>query len=584
MDGVTFDGGSLAKVLNLNLLQTLRHLQQITREQGLLTPQPMGYRFAHAMFRDVIYRELAPDLKRHLHRAMAERLETDAAARGDHERVGTHWEQAGEPDRARPLLCQAALAAARRQDYTRALDLAQRGGVTIEGRPTLKEPLESDLRLAMAGCLSDIGRHAEAEAQVAALEDAAREAGDDGLRLRATVWRNDFALSVRGAESIDAAALDEAASRLPDGYERGRAHYLLGDVALMRGEEAQAEERLRSADTIFLACGDRRAHAQVLHLLGDLARTRGSTPLAISLLEESARIKDLLGRRTDAAVSRIVACITALQAGRLEGARAVLDAGVRELETTGAELRAAHASVYLAKVEIAEGNYEAARTILLRSLRILDGRDLIYGRLEALMEMAGLLINTGRCDEAESMLREARALAQQGQDIDAQALVEALEVKRLLLAGDPAGARSALTEFERLLTGGLVKPLSRIETLGFVAQCEAYGLAAEGRLSALADSGVQADEPHARSVRAWLAAARALVDPREPGAALVAAAEDIRRVLPGWGRAEAALLADWLEAEGRRRQGDARGAEELRARVRELAAKLPHPALVRLAS
>jgi tetratricopeptide (TPR) repeat protein len=279
-----------------------------------------------------------------------------------------------------------------------------------------------------------------------------------------------------------------------------------------------------------------------------------------------------------------MACVTALEAGRLGGARAVLDAGVHELEAAGAELRAAHASVYLAKVEVAEGNYEAAHAILLRSLRVLDGRDLIYGRLAALTEMAGLLVNTGRCEEAESMLREARILAQQGQDIDAQAFVEALEVKRRLLAGDPAGARSALTEFERLLTGGLVTRLSRIETLGFVAQCEAYGLAAGSRLEVLADSAVRADEPHARFVRAWLAAARALGDPRERGAALVGAAEDIRHALPGWGRAEAALLADWLEAEGRHRQGDARGAEELRARVRELAEKLPHAALVQLAS
>jgi tetratricopeptide (TPR) repeat protein len=359
---------------------------------------------------------------------------------------------------------------------------------------------------------------------------------------------------------------------------------VLGQVGQLRGDLAEAERRFRAADAIYRAGGRSHMHAQIVHLLGDLARARCEHALALELFEESAHLKDVLGRRTDAAVSRITGCLAAIQAGRLDTARATISAGIRELDLTGAEGRAAHASVYLAKVDAAEGEYDKARELLESLLPVLERLHQLYGRLDAHLELGHVLIALGRGEEAHRHLLQAQAVAAAGLDSDGVALAAAFDVKREALTGSPRRARALLPEVLRLLAGP-VTPGCRAEALMHLAQCTVYDPEAASEWSGLEPlmGGVHADL-QGRAAALLLQATRAVRGVAGGTGALLGAAEELKSALPGIARAEVTLLALWLEAAGRLHRGEESAARELRATVRERAQRMSHAALARLAS
>ena len=97
--------------------------------------------------------------------------------------------------------------ATKRQDYLRAIDLAKRSGLLrapIEAAATRDE---ADLLLALTGCFSDLGQHAEAEAMIEQLFAAAKETHDETLYLRTVVLQNDVRFYSKGAAAMDEEAL-----------------------------------------------------------------------------------------------------------------------------------------------------------------------------------------------------------------------------------------------------------------------------------------------------------------------------------------------------------------------------------------
>ena len=82
------------------VLSVLRRMQRLYREKGVVVISPQGYRFANAIFRETIYADLAPDLRRAIHLEIAGHLDARAASESlDPERIGVHWERAAEPER-----------------------------------------------------------------------------------------------------------------------------------------------------------------------------------------------------------------------------------------------------------------------------------------------------------------------------------------------------------------------------------------------------------------------------------------------------------------------------------------------------
>ncbi|MDH3590484.1 MAG: protein kinase, partial [Planctomycetota bacterium] len=131
VDGRLFDADSIAAVAGRPTLEVLRDLQRLYRERRLIDPHGEAYRFSSSVVQRVIYEELAPALRRAIHVALAEHLESREEPVAP-ERVGTHWERGGKPEKAAPYLVDAAIAAAGRQEAHRAIDLFERAGLAPE--------------------------------------------------------------------------------------------------------------------------------------------------------------------------------------------------------------------------------------------------------------------------------------------------------------------------------------------------------------------------------------------------------------------------------------------------------------------
>ncbi len=176
VDGVEFDAEAVAEALHVPVLDVLRRLQRLARTHGLVVARERGHRFAHPLMQEVVYADVAPEFRRALHRRLAEHLEKRAET-VDPERLGTHWERAGEPERAMPWLLEAAHRAATRLENWRCVDLSTRAGIEPG-----KTPVETVLRhtkhvFEFASAVSDLGRQADRDALYADVARSRRERG-----------------------------------------------------------------------------------------------------------------------------------------------------------------------------------------------------------------------------------------------------------------------------------------------------------------------------------------------------------------------------------------------------------------------
>jgi tetratricopeptide (TPR) repeat protein len=388
-----------------------------------------------------------------------------------------HWHHAGAPDRAAPHLRTAALAAAKRQDYSRALRLADLAGVRLADRDPAAVAATADLRLALAGCLSDLGRAPEADQYASAVRGAADVLGDGTLSLRAHVRLNSQALVTKGIGGLEPAVLERAVATLPTGFESARAAYLLGYYHRTTGNDDRAERWLSTADALFAQAGLPHMRGQVLHLLGVVAERRGNRIDARDRFELAAKVKTECGRHMDAAISKIMASVMDFQLGRLEGTIAALERSIEEVRRAGADERAAHASVYLAQVHAALGQFDEAERVLQGALSVLREDRILYGRMEALSTLGDVQASLARYESAQASLREAEQLAVRGQDPSARTLACGLMARTFALEGRTDEARAALTG-----TLGLLETIST-ETRESVALLIALACHYDRRLS-----------------------------------------------------------------------------------------------------
>ena len=554
-----------------------RELRSLRQQVGLVVPRAAGYRFAHGLFQGVIYTELAPELRREMHRRLAEHLEARTPAAVDPERLGLHWERAGLPDLAAPHLRRAALEATRRQEYLRALDLAARAGLSAERIDPATARGEADLLFALAGALSDLGRYPEAEALVQKLLSAADHFDDEVLYLRAVVWRSDFRYWTEGIKSIDEAELVRAEGSLPQCQDLGRARYLLGISAKIRGELEQATLWLRKADEVFTALDIPSLHSSTLHELGAVARRAGRVEEAEALYADAARISASVGRSTDATVSEIERVMAALRRGALDGLQPGLELLIRSLSRTGATDRAAHATVFLAQVRYACGDREGADRALEEALQVLEQGTNLYGLLALLMERGYHEATRGDLDASGESLAAARAAAAKGEDHEHQVKVAAIEAQRRCFAGEPeAAARAARDAIG--LARARAEPTINATLVLRLAEASVYGLPSElvEEAAGLLAAQAEALPPLQRLAAAAVEGAACLGRPAAQGGPLHTTASVFRDPRVGERQAELRIVGDFFEAEALRREGERQRARETATKARVEAASLAH--------
>ncbi|MGQ0613555.1 MAG: protein kinase domain-containing protein [Planctomycetaceae bacterium] len=563
VDGRTFDGDALAAVLDQPLLSLLRQLQRVSRESGLIAPSEEGYRFTSALIQEVIYNELAPELRKALHRALALHLEgRPPEARPRPERLGLHWIGAGEQLRARPHLLRAARAAASRQELRRCIDLCTRAGFLPDRIDAAEALREYDLVRALIFVYHDSGQRAQAYEAADKLLEAARHSGESALILRAQVASAELRYFSEGAAAADETNLRRAAAELPHCNDLGMAQYLLGVLSKYRGRLAEAEGWLRGADAVFRELGNQARHSSALDQLASVALRGGRVSEAESLYREAARISAEVGRKVNAATSEVNRVLAALGRGALDGLEEPLMAAIHTLQLEGARNLAAHATVCLATLRYAQGDAAAAYRTVTEALSVVNEARYLPGIASAGLEAAQLAIALGLLDEARCHLDSCRDAARRAEDSENLALAWACEAQLLLCGGDAAGAAQAAREAVSLAVESAESRLVPDLAL-WLAETSLLGLpaAAEEAARLLANTSPPAPAPRDALAAATVLGARAWAEPGGSVGALRAAAAALRGPEVAERRAMLRVCADLLEAEAEAREGDGKKAE-----------------------
>jgi tetratricopeptide (TPR) repeat protein len=443
VDGVEFDGRAIAAVLARPVLAVLRALQRLAREQGIVLPHGRGYRFAPALFQEVVNAELAAELRREIHRGLAEHLEarTDGV---DPERVGTHWEGAGSPERARPHLLRAAHAAAARQESGRVVALCRRAGLT----PATLQPPETradvELFFELASALRDVGSTSDdVEAVFDALHSAARATSDATLRAKVLVHRAGYRVFSRGRAPVDDEELRGVAEVLPPSPELAQARYVLGVTAKVRGRLEEAERWLRGADELGRTLGMDALRGSALDQLASVRLRGNRIREAETLYQEAEEACRRAGRSANATISSVNRSLAALARGVLDGLEQRLDEAVATFEVDGLPTFAAHALAHLARVRYAAGNLAGARESVARSLEVLSGREYYPALVEVRLEEGHLAGVAGELDAALSAIEAAKGIAERSGYSSNLALSHAAECQILCFAGERDRATTA---------------------------------------------------------------------------------------------------------------------------------------------
>ncbi|MHC4341830.1 MAG: serine/threonine-protein kinase [Planctomycetota bacterium] len=573
VDGVEFDGEAVASVLERPLLEVLRSLQRLYRSAGLFLLRPEGFRFTHAVFREVIYTELAPALRREIHRRMAMHLEgrgegTDAA------RLGLHWERAGERDRAVPHLMRAAATTSGRQEVRRTIELCTRAGLVpgkIDAATALAYP---DTCLGLAACLRFGGRHDEAESVYKEIMRSAHEAGDETLGIRASVHLARMRYFARGTGPEDVAALHTAADSLPDGLERGLAFLHLGKQAKLEGDLERTERWLRRADEVFIGTGNDAWHGTALDELASAALRSGRIDESEALYGESVRTSTRAGRPMNAATSELNRGLAAYERGALDGLDVRLERAVRIMALGGATDLALHARVLLSEVRYALGHLNAALQDSKAAMDALRKSNYLPGLTNACQLQAQQLAARGLLAEAATFNREASELARRRSDFEAQALVCSQETLRLCFAADLEGAAGKAREALALFGQRGGERLGR-ELAFTLAEAMLYGLPAEAAASA--DGLIPANAEGATEIaRDFLKGARAFARGDGSAELLRAAAAALSRPEVGPCRALRRLVGRRLSVETALREGKEAEARSTAADAATVASEFGH--------
>jgi len=551
VDGLTFDGEALEAVVGRSLLDVLRGLQRLYRDRGLVEPHGEGFRFTSTVMQEVIYNETAPALRRAIHRRLAEHLEK-RGEEVDPERVGVHWERAGELEHAVPHLLRAAAAAAERQEHRRIVDLCTRAGLGAEGLDAATVREHAPTLLGLARAYDSLGERDLRERVYRVLLDAV---DDERFRHRCRVSRARARYLTDGVGAVDEPRLREAVEALPDSRERADACYLLGMIEKYRGDLEAARDWLRQADATYEELGLLAQHSSALDQLASVALRSDRVHEAEALYGEAARISRSAGWRLNAVVSEVNRALAAFEIGKLDGLDASLEKSVHTLNLEGSRLSSA-AAVVLAQVRYAQGDTGGAVRVVEQALEMLEGAVHLPSLQEARMEECHLAAVRGHLGVAEKSLDESRVAAEKTEDLLARVTTQCLEAHIACFAGDVDRAvRAAVRAVE--LARGTESGTTRAEPQLWLAEASWYGLPADV-LEPLAGHPV-VDAARLRTV-----------DALEQGA------DHLKNHPPGRRRAALSILELWLSADALQLRGEKDLAADLTSKALEQATALGH--------
>jgi hypothetical protein len=265
--GDELDSGLLAAAAANDVPGVSSALEEAMRA-GLLVQRGERRRFAHALFREVLYRELSPERRRELHGRIALGLEASASADAPPHAKLAHHALEGPAElceRGVEHAIQAALRAKEQLAYDDAVETLERALAALTERAAAPR-FRARLLIALADATIRRGDGAGGKAHCREAVAIARELGDGELAAHATlVYGRVF--SFGDVDPVLVGMLESSLEALPAGDSALRAQ-LLGRLAAALQPSTNIEEPIRVARNAIATArrlGDRRTLLDVLH-------------------------------------------------------------------------------------------------------------------------------------------------------------------------------------------------------------------------------------------------------------------------------------------------------------------------------
>ena len=444
-----------------------------------------GYRFGHALVRDVAYAGLAKAERARRHAAAAEHAaglgrsaEADVLAGGHGERAVQLAAEMGLPPadpawRARGVafaaLARRGQSALGRDDNAGAQDVLARAlalGDRAYGAP-LPADLVMPVRVARAQALAGLHRLEEAEAELL----PALSGREPGLRAGGLTVLGDIRRrrgDTAAAREAFVQALDAAGTA---GIDRlaGEALRQLGLLDYFDGRLRDAEERFRDAHRLAVQVDDPRGAGWALQHLAWSATTRGDYALADGVLEEAAEV--FSGLEDTGGLSWVAGTegFVRLLQGRLAEARELAGSLLPVGEAIGERWGVAALLLIdaLAAAELGEVGTAAAEAQ--RARERFAGIGDVWGEAFALVAQAVAARGADEPDRAVELLDEAVRMAERRHPLIAGLALVAAGYAHLD-RGDLEGAEAAALRASALLAGFDLEPHASVGAQVLLAQ------------------------------------------------------------------------------------------------------------------
>lgn len=482
IEGTVFHRGALLELSPANERAGVPSLLERLVERDLVQPveaehaEEAAFRFRHALIRDAAYNGVPKRVRAELHERFASWLQLRAAAIGreqEEEFVGYHLEQTvryraelglsdehelGLARQASALLAVAGRRALHRGDAPAAANLLERSIVLLPDGDAGR----TELRLDLGEGLRESGELARAEELLLEVIDQAVAAGDERLaargRLERAFLQRYYDREARVADLLrvaeETADVFEAAG---DDAGLARSLRLAGEAnwSYCRiGAMAEAYER---ALAHARRTGDHRELAAIY--LGLVRSTfAGPMPVDAAIVHcEEIRRQAPPDRTLEAMIAAVVARLESMR-GRYEVARELAAQAIAEFEELGKPIWEAAVRGWVSAVELYEGSYAEAEALLRSAAEMLEARGETGNLSTIAAHLAEALCVQERLDEAEEATETSERCAAEDdihsqvawREVRARVLAKRGAFERAQTLAREAAALAAATDYPNL--------------------------------------------------------------------------------------------------------------------------------------
>jgi len=447
------------------------------------------YRFHHILVRDSAYNRLPKRIRATLHARFARWGERVNRERGRElefqEIMGFHLEQARRylldlaplDEEGRELGRRAAghLAPAGRRAFGRG-DMAAAANLLARSVELLPEdaPERIGLLPELGEALMETGEFAGAQARLDEAVAAAAALGDPTLEADAILTR--LLVAHHTLDDLDGwrSEVQQEAERLIPLLEHDDAAAVRAKawrmIAFVHGVVCHWQETADALERAIAAARLADDHRMIARLSSSyvMALAEGPTPAPVAIERaEEVLAYGLVDRQAEAVALLTMAPLHAMS-GDFDRARELATQGGELLRELGATVIAARTSDVSSRIELLAGDPEAAEARLRADFELLTAMDENYVRPNIAALLSKALLELGRTEEAEEFAALAAEIASPD-DVEAQAVLRAVQARILVARGRDADARELADEVLRLVSD-TDAPVLRADSLLDIAE------------------------------------------------------------------------------------------------------------------